>query len=896
MCRTANSSAVYHIHVKLCSGFIAIALLAPAQDFDRTIKPLLEQRCLRCHAGDKPAAGFDMTAGLANVLKPGDPDSSKLYQHLASGKMPMGGPRFEAGDLAAVANWIRAGAVENSKLTAPKKVYWAFQPPVKSPAGRSIDDFLLAKLKGKDLGFSPLASSRDLIRRLHFALTGLPPKDDDYQLGYEETINKLLASPAYGERWGRHWLDVVRFGESDGGEHNFERFHAWRYRDYVIDALNADKPYSQFVREQLTGDLLAPDDPKMVAATGFLVAGPWDSVSAELNKDAAMKKTARMDELDDMVTTTFHTFQALTVNCARCHDHKFDPIPTKEYYQLTSVFGGVGFGTRQVVTAEDKKRYEAEVKPFNTELAKVQRAIDEIELPVKSRLLRDKMIAYDRQRANEEFRLPLTPVFSRNRFAPINAKHLRIAIQGHQGKLARIDALELQPAGIALGNWTAPAAASADKPVYVTLDNPAAKTVSAIEWSTDRTNGRNDGMIKVYALEASDDGATWRTIAVSLDHISVNEIDMPVVADAEMLAALSTETRERRAGLLQDRAEWRKKIDAIAPPAMVYAAKPHPIEPAHLLERGSVSKAKEEVFPGALSALPHRSALFGLDGKANDAPRRIALADWITDSRNPLTARVIVNRVWYFHFGNGIVNTPSDFGLMGDRPSHQELLDWLAVSFMENGWSLKWLHRQIVSSKAYQQASAMNEKAFAIDADNRLLWRMPLKRMDAETLRDSILSATASLNPARGGPSFLLQKKGDRGSYIYAALDNDGPDVWKRAVYRFVVRGGERIFMDSFDCPDPSVATPQRSISNTPVQALTLLNNGFVMKQSERFAARLSNEAQTPEARIKRAYQILYGREPSPNELDRGLTFSRQHGMPAYARVLFNTNEFIYTP
>ncbi len=233
---------------------------------------------------------------------------------------------------------------------------------------------------------------------------------------------------------------------------------------------------------------------------------------------------------------------------------------------------------------------------------------------------------------------------------------------------------------------------------------------------------------------------------------------------------------------------------------------------------------------------------------------------------------------------------------MGDRPSHQELLDWLAVSFMENGWSLKWLHKQIVSSKAYQQSSAMNEKAFAVDADNRLLWRMPLKRMDAETLRDAVLSATASLNPARGGPSFLLQKKGDRGSYIYAALDNDGPEVWKRAVYRFVVRGGERIFMDSFDCPDPSVATPQRSISNTPVQALTLLNNGFVMKQSERLAARLANEAATPEARIKRAHQILYGREPSVKELDAGLTFSRQHGMSAYARVLFNTNEFIYTP
>jgi hypothetical protein len=234
---------------------------------------------------------------------------------------------------------------------------------------------------------------------------------------------------------------------------------------------------------------------------------------------------------------------------------------------------------------------------------------------------------------------------------------------------------------------------------------------------------------------------------------------------------------------------------------------------------------------------------------------------------------------------------------MGDRPSHPELLDWLAVSFMENGWSLKWLHRQIVSSQAYQQASALNEKAFAIDADNRLVWRMPLRRMDAEMLRDSMLAVTASLNPERGGPSFLLQKKGTGGSYIYDALDNDGPPVWRRAVYRFVVRGGGRIFMDSFDCPDPSVATPQRSISNTPVQALTLLNNGFVLTQAQRLAGRLTKEAgPQPSAQAARAYALLYGRAPSDTELRAGVAFITQHSLAAYARVLFNTNEFLYTP
>ncbi len=847
---------------------------------------------MRCH----DAAHFSKPG----VIAKGDPEKSQLYQQLVSGKMPMGGPKLDASQIAAVKAWITEGATWNGTLAAAKKKqWWAFVPPVKqtppaaSGAANPIDAFLLAKLQAKGLGFSPKASNRDLTRRLHFALTGLPPTDADYALSYNQTVEKLLASPAYGERWARYWLDVVRFGETDGGEHNFERFHAWRYRDWVIDALNSDKPYTQFVREQIAGDLLAPKDPKMVAATGFLVAGPWDSVSAELNKDALMKKTARMDELDDMVTTTFHSFQALTVNCARCHDHKFDPIPTRDYYSLTSVFGGVGFGTREVTTPETRQAYEAAAKPLQAEIARVQKALDAIELPVKTRMMRERYQALDQRRKAEKFRVPLSPFFNRNVFPAVTARHFRLVIQGHSGKLPKIDLLELKPAGITIRDYTGSQAG----PVVLPIPANGPVTVSEMEWSTDRITGKNDGALRVYSLEASDDGTTWRPIAASIDHVSANELELPSVSDKELDEAIPAASRATREALQKERAEWRRKLDALPAPAQVYAAKPHPVEPAYLLERGSVAKAKEEVFPGALSALGHRPAAFGLDAKASDQDRRTALADWITDPKNPLTARVIVNRVWYYHFGNGIVNTPSDFGLMGDRPSHPELLDWLAVSFMENGWSLKWLHRQIVSSQAYQQSSALNEKAFSVDADNRLLWRMPLRRMDAEALRDSMLAVTGSLNPERGGPSFLLQKKGGGGSYIYDALDNDGPPVWRRAVYRFVVRGGGRIFMDSFDCPDPSVATPQRSNSNTPVQALTLLNNGFVLKQAERLAERLRREAGAePAAQIRRAYSLLYGRDPSAKELAAGAAFLGQHSLGAYARVLFNTNEFLYTP
>ncbi|MBI2688335.1 MAG: PSD1 domain-containing protein [Acidobacteria bacterium] len=877
-------------------------------EFDRDVRPLLMAKCMRCHGGDRTAAGFDMTTAQSfaksGVVVKGDPAASKLFQFVSSGKMPMGGPRLSEEEVGLLGDWIRGGAAWGADLAAAKKkTWWAFVPPSKPKVPKidgvlnPIDAFLLAKLQTKGLAFSPRANDRDLTRRLHFGLTGLPPSDADYTRSYAENVEKLLASPAYGERWARYWLDVVRFGETDGGEHNFERFHAWRYRDYVIDAFNSDKPYTQFVREQITGDLLAPKDPQMVAATGFLVAGPWDSVSAELNKDALMKKTARMDELDDMVTTTFHSFQALTVNCARCHDHKFDPIPTRDYYSLTAVFGGVGFGTREVATDAAKAAYESAAKPLQAEIARVQKELDAIELPVRTRLMRERYQALDEKRRDEKYRVPLSPFFNRNTFAPVTAKHFRLVISGQSGKLPKIDELELRPAGLRVASFIGAANATAAAPVIVSIPSSAPATVSEMVWSTDRVTGKGDGTIRVYSLEASDDGANWRAIAGSLDHVSANELELPSVSDKDLIAALPAAGRQRRVDLLAERDEWKKKLEAVPPLAMVYAAKPHPVEPAYLLERGSVAKAKEEVFPGALSALAHRSASFGFDASAPDDKRRNALADWIADSKNPLTARVIVNRVWYYHFGNGIVNTPSDFGQMGDRPSHPELLDWLAVSFMENGWSLKWLQRQIVSSQAYQQSSALNEKAFGLDADNRLLWRMPLHRMDAETLRDSILAATGSLNSERGGPGFLLQKKGGGGSYIYDVLDNDGPPVWRRAVYRFVVRGGGRIFMDSFDCPDPSVATPQRSNSNTPVQALTLLNNTFVLKQSERMAERLTNEAGAgAAAQVARAYSLLFGRAPSEKELRAGVSFIASHSLAAYARVLFNTNEFLYTP
>jgi hypothetical protein len=584
----------------------------------------------------------------------------------------------------------------------------------------------------------------------------------------------------------------------------------------------------------------------------------------------------------------------MTVNCARCHDHKFDPIPTRDYYRLTAVFAGVGFGNRRVASDADVAAYEARVQPLKDSLLAAKAKLSAIEDPKRVALQRERYEAYDRQHENDTLRMPVNAIWNRNRFAETAAAKYRLVVTNHRGKRARIENLVLRPAGITLPSFVSDRAASDAEPLIIDL--PGGGRVSEMTWATDWKTGFNEGMISVYRLEAAD-GDRWRTVATSLDHARSVELALPVVTPAEQTALLTIEELRQREAIRQEIVKIEADIANIVEPAKLYAAVPKAtVTPSFVLERGSVGQPREPVGAGAMTAV--RQVTLDVPQQANDRHRRLALADWIASEKNPLTARVIVNRVWYLHFGTGLVNTPSDFGVNGDRPSHPELLDWLAVSFMENGWSLKWLHRTILASRAYQQASAQVPEAFAVDADNRLYWRMPLKRMDAETIRDSVLFHAGNLDlQARGGPGFALQKKGDAGSYIYKALANDGPAVWKRAVYRFSVRGGERIMMDSFDCPDPAVATPQRSVSNTPVQALTLLNNDFILGQAGAVARRVEREAGSGvDAQIQRLYDLLFGRVPSAKEMVLGAAFIKSNNLALYARALINTNEFLYVP
>ncbi len=589
--------------------------------FATRIQPLLTERCIGCHGGGAKLSEFDLTT-RASLLKgglngvnviPGRAAESRLYQWVAAGKMPPD-RRLEPEQVEAIREWIDAGAgwgaVESIVVARPRAGpdWWALQPPRKPEvppiAGveNPIDRFLLQKLGAKGLDFAPPADDRTLRRRVHFDLIGLPPAPDSMNLSYAEQVERLLASPHYGERWGRHWLDVVRFGETDGGEHNNERFHAWRYRDYVIDAFNRDKPYNQFVLEQIAGDVLSPDDPRIAAATGFLLAGPWDSVTKRQNKDEVLRKTIRMDELDDMVTTTFATFQALTVNCARCHDHKFDPIPTRDYYRLTAVFNGAGFGERIIATPAERAAREAAVAGPERELRDVRQALARIEIPVRVPLLGAKYEAFDRERGQDPRRIPLNPIWNRNRFAPVIASRFRLAITGANGR-ARIERLELVPAGRTIENWVAARDPTPDQPAFLNIDLDQPQAISEIRWSTDRRTGANGGSIRIYRFEYSLDGETWRTACSSMDHVDFLEIGLPQVSEAELVAQLPPEVAARRRELIARRDVLDAGVSAVPELDTVYGVQPEPLTPSHVLERGTPATPGEAVTPGALSAV-----------------------------------------------------------------------------------------------------------------------------------------------------------------------------------------------------------------------------------------------------------------------------------------------------
>ncbi|MFN9262004.1 MAG: DUF1549 domain-containing protein [Acidobacteriota bacterium] len=779
----------------------AASLAAQPVSYRREIAPVLQQRCVACHQSGNPSGGFvaETATGVARSARSG------LLLDTLTGerpRMPKAGPPLTAQQVALLRRWVEQGAPDDS--TGEPATWWSLRPlPPSRPA--SIDEFVHAKLQAAGLTPSPDADRRTLIRRLTYDLHGLPPTPEESDAfaadpdprAYERLVDRLLASPRYGERWARHWLDVVHYGDSHGYDKDKPRPHSWPYRDAVIRAFNEDLSYPRFVRAQLAGDLLYPNDPHAFALTGFLAAGPWDFVGhQELKEGTANKNLTRLLDRDDMVATSISTFVSLTAHCARCHDHKFDPIPQADYYNLQAVFAGIDRADR----------------PYDADPA----------VSAARRALLNEKLAVQRR---------LQPHLDRVEFAS-------------SPELTALD-IRIQDAGLLIAHLGTP--------------KTPAETAEKLRLETRRTADR----------------ATRQKLVDTL-------------AGAETLAAIAAGQKELAA--------LDARLAALPAPQLVYSGAAYfpragafrpslTPRPVHILDRGNLSAPGAPATPGALRCVPGLGATFA-DPGADEGPRRAALAAWITADANVLTWRSIVNRVWHYHFGAGLVDTPNDFGRMGSLPSHPELLDWLAVWFRDEAkGSLKQLHRLLVLSATYRQSSAHRDAPARLDAGNRLLWRMNRTRLDAESIRDSVLLAAGKLDLTMGGPAVRQFGFKDDHSpvYDYAAFDPDAPGGYRRSIYRFLVRSAPDPFMERLDCPDPSLLTPKRSTTLTAIQALAMWNNRFMVRMAEHLAARVAGDGD-------RLGRLVLGRRLATAEA----SYGARHGLANLARVLLNTNEFLF--
>ncbi|HWG43203.1 MAG TPA: DUF1553 domain-containing protein [Gemmataceae bacterium] len=906
-------------------GCTSLAAAEPAPSFERDVAPLLTARCLKCHSGTTAKGDLDLTrrdrlltGGTSGaVVAPGKSADSLLFDYVRDKKMPPKQPLSNK-EIDLLRRWIDAGVVWQGPALTPPRVetqragldWWSLQPirrptppAVSHPAWirTPIDAFILARLDKLGLPPAPETDRRTYIRRVTLDLTGLLPTPEEIDAFvadtsanvYEKLVDRLLASPTYGERWARHWLDVVRFAESHGYEMNTLRPNAWPYRDYVIRAFNEDISYPQFVREQLAGDALGKGDALQMAATGFLVGGPHDMVG---NATLEGKLLQRSDDLFDMVSTTGATFLGLTIGCARCHDHKFDPITQKDFYSLQAVFAGVEHAEREMAGPSSEERRHT-METVRAERDRLDREIDALEPPAAAP-------------GSAPSRPPVQPRRNVERFTPIEVRFVRFTVTATIDRSEPcIDELELYGPGagdgnLALSRHGARATASSVYPNnplhriehvndgrlgngrswisrepgkgWVQIELPAATTIERIVWGRDREQKYRDRLPREYRIEVSTDGQSWKPVAGSWDRQPPGQA-----------VAIPQAVRK----LLDQRRRLDERLLTLTKPVRIYAGAFHTPEPTHVLKRGDPMQKLEEVPPAALSRIGPR---FVLKPGATEAERRLALADWIAHPDNPLPARVMVNRIWQGHFGQGLVRTPSDFGFNGDRPSHPQLLDWLAKEYQANGWRLKPLHRRIVLSNTYRQASRLDARASAVDASNRLLWRYPSHRLEAEAIRDTMLQVSGALNRRMGGPGYHLW---EYSGYVinFKPKTVYGPDEFRRMIYQFKPRLQQDRTFGVFDCPDATTTMPRRNRSTTALQALNLLNDPFVLDQSARFADRLRQEVGAePNAQIRHAFRLAFGREPSMVEANAANKLVQKHGLAVLCRALFNANEFVF--
>jgi hypothetical protein len=890
---------------------VAAALPAHATDFARDVRPILVERCWRCHGPEKQKAGlrFDRKADAMRggdtgpLLVAGKSGESLLIRKVtnadAAERMPPTGDALTEVQIKILKSWIDEGAVWPDDSTGT--LHWSFRPVVRPTlpasdanwARQPIDRFILAKLQQERLQPSVEADRVTLIRRLKFDLLGLPPTPEEIDRfltdgspnAYEQLVDRFLTSPQYGERWARHWLDVVRFAESNGFETNTNRPNAWPYRDYVIHAFNEDKPYDRFVIEQLAGDALGVD-----AATGFLVAGAYDEVKSP---DVGLTLQQRADELHDMVATSCSTFLGLTVGCARCHHHKFDPVSQQDYYAVKAVFAGVHHGERPMRDPVREQERVTRLADLRKELAVVEQEIERAE-PLAD------------PTATSVRRAPVSPRRNIERIAPVQARFIRFTILATNNLEPCIDELEVFTAGpdsrnVALASLGTKATASG---TFEGSDRHRLEHINDGRFGNNRSwisNESGRGWVQLELAEpAMIDRIVWaRDREGQFKDRLPTRYQIEVGIDANAMSVVATSDDREPVGTTGNALNRRwKELDRLVReaerPVMVYAGTFATAEPIKRLHRGEPMQPRESVAPGSVTAVGLK---FEMPLDAPESDRRLELAKWITNPANPLTARVMVNRLWQYHFGRGIVDTPGDFGRNGGVPSHPELLDWLAAEFVEHGWSIKHVHRLIVTSASYRQSSTGNAKGMAADAQTRLLWRFPPRRLEAEAIRDAVLAVSGALDLRMGGPGFDLFEPNSNYVKVYTPKREFGPAEYRRMIYQSRPRMQPDDTFGAFDCPEGGQIAPKRTVSTTPLQALNLLNSPFMLQQAELFARRIDGEAKANAAtKVRRAFRLAFGREPSEIECDAAVRLINDHGLAALCRSLFNANEFLFIP
>lgn len=971
--------------------------------FVEVIAPAFEQKCLRCHNSSKSRGGLSMESfselqkGSENgsVIELGKPDESRLLEVLLGEKpeMPLQDEPLKPEVVRALEGWINRGApwpeglklVDKSSKALEK--LWSFEPitETKIPelpeshkgwAKNPIDHYIAASQAR--LQFTPTAETdrRTLIRRIYFDLVGLPPTPEEVHQfvqdpnpdAYDKLVNRLLDSPAYGERWARHWLDIVHYGETHGYDKDKLRPNSWPYRDYVIESLNSDKPYAQFVQEQIAGDVLYAKSPSAIKALGFLAAGPWDFIGhAEVPETKTDGKIARHLDRDDMVGTAVGSLLSLTVQCAQCHDHKFDPIAQADYYSLQAVFAGVDRAERPYfATGQEQERYENlhqsqlqlmrsvqkldkliqeqagnELQKWDDRIASAQKALKEAKPAqfgyhsgIETNPFVEKWVQLNFLESVEITKILLAPcsddfnqIGDGFGFPPRYKIEISDAADFSRNVTVIKDYTQRdQPnPGIQAQEFEFPDKIQA-KYLRLTATKLAPRLndfiLAIAEVAVIDSSGKNIAKnATVSALDSIEAPPRWQK-ANLIDGISPKPLatlpqseESPEYLEQQKQEWLSRKVSpELLSQLAKQKDELRSvevQLNSIPKSGFVFAATVHHGSGAFLgtgpsggiprqifrLNRGDVNQPREEMQPGAIESLKFTDFQLQSSHSDDESARRAALAKWMTHSENPLLWRSIVNRVWQYHFGRGLVDTPGDFGHMGGKPSHPELLDYLAKTFRDGGGKLKSLNYLIATSATYRQQSKGNPVNAEKDSENVYLWRQNRRKLEAEAVRDSILAVAGRLDRTMGGPSFqdfVITHPEHSPHFEYDKADPNNPALHRRSIYRFIVRSQPQPFLTTMDCADPSIRVDKRNESVSAAQALAQWNDALVLSMSNDLGNWTEAQPGSVSKKVSAAFEKCLSRHPTPVELKALVSYSEQFGYSALGRLLMNLNEFSF--